>query len=396
MKIIDEWVDKWGYIFRSLIKKTQKISFDLSGGFESRILLPILLNSGIDINHIIINTNKHENSTDNDSNIVNNISSKYGFQIDNLKINNKVIKRSSKDSLSSTIYTKLGFHKEFYLKDKFFQKPLFLLSGCGVEDIIGSPGYPINEYLNRLSTRNIKNNKEKLFNSSINLLNRSVDFLRNERILNNDYEIANILYSKILGRNHFGKTALESFISNIYMIQPLMDPDIRKIKYNMNRNTTHDLLAYILIRFSPDLINYPFNGNRSLSPESIKRAKKLERNLPTYIRRYDYNDHFFIDDNRNSPEIYKNDKNNAEEYLKEFFKSNKYFEILNKLYDKNIYNFAKKYSNISNSFPLRHEYALLSIVVAIEYISINEKCLKKSVKHNCFLKRDKILNQIIN
>ena len=49
-----------------LIKKTQKISFDLSGGFESRILLPILLNSGIDINHIIINTNKHENSLDND------------------------------------------------------------------------------------------------------------------------------------------------------------------------------------------------------------------------------------------------------------------------------------------------------------------------------------------
>ena len=47
--------DKWEYIFRSLIKQTQKISFDLSAGFESGIILPILLNSGIYINHIIIN-----------------------------------------------------------------------------------------------------------------------------------------------------------------------------------------------------------------------------------------------------------------------------------------------------------------------------------------------------
>ena len=87
-----------------------------------------------------------------------------------------------------------------------------------------------------------------------------------------------------------------------------MDPDIRKIKYNMNRNTTHDLLAYTFIRFSPDLINYPFNKNRSLSPESIKRAKKLERNLSTYKRRYDYNDNILIDNNRKSPVIYMNDK----------------------------------------------------------------------------------------
>lgn len=60
LKILDEWMDKWGYIFRSLLKKTDNISFDLSGGFDSRILLSILLNSGIEMNNLIINTYKNK------------------------------------------------------------------------------------------------------------------------------------------------------------------------------------------------------------------------------------------------------------------------------------------------------------------------------------------------
>ena len=38
LKIIDKWADKWGYIIRSLKKKTNNISLDLSGGFDTRAL----------------------------------------------------------------------------------------------------------------------------------------------------------------------------------------------------------------------------------------------------------------------------------------------------------------------------------------------------------------------
>jgi hypothetical protein len=55
LKLIDKWVDKWGYIFRSLKKQTNNIMMDLSGGFDSRTVLAILLNSGINMNEILIN-----------------------------------------------------------------------------------------------------------------------------------------------------------------------------------------------------------------------------------------------------------------------------------------------------------------------------------------------------
>ena len=56
LKIIDEWVDKWTYIIRSLKKETNNIYFDLTGGFDSRAVLSIFLNTGIDANDMSFNT----------------------------------------------------------------------------------------------------------------------------------------------------------------------------------------------------------------------------------------------------------------------------------------------------------------------------------------------------
>ena len=58
-----------------------------------------------------------------------------------------------------------------------------------------------------------------------------------------------------------------------------MDPDIKKIKFNINGNLSHDLIAYIYIRFAHELINFPFQGNRTLNSESITKASQLNKNF---------------------------------------------------------------------------------------------------------------------
>ena len=77
LKIIDKWVDKWGYIFRSLKKKTDNISLDLSGGFDTRTVLSVLSNSGIDLNQILIRSiSRKAHTYEEDFLIAHNISSK--------------------------------------------------------------------------------------------------------------------------------------------------------------------------------------------------------------------------------------------------------------------------------------------------------------------------------
>ena len=373
IKIIDKWMDKWGYIIRSLKKQTDNIIFDLSGGFDTRALLTILLNSGINLEDILINSSKDkEHGHDEDLNIAKNISSKLGFKINNLNLYKNTTKWSLEDTIICTIYSKLGFHKEFYLKKEFHNNPLFSFSGSGGEDLRGYPGYPIKKYIETIFYRDIPNHKEEFLNSSIMLLNKSVNLLKKEKIFNNDYEISNCLYSKAVGKNHFGKAALEAYIANIYFIQPLMDPEIKKIKYDINGELSHDFIAYIYIRFFRELINFPFQGNRTLNSESIKKAINLNNKYKPYEKKMNYNSKFYIDISRNISACNKKDNLNGYEYLKQLFNSAKFINLIKTKYDNKVYNWARGYSHISKYFPLRHEYGLLAIAITIGNLMFNK------------------------
>ena len=139
-------INGW-YIFQSLKNQTDNTYFDLSGGFDTRTLLAILLNFGIKIDELniySIKNNKHEH--DIDYKIAREIAATYGFKLNNFHFDNNSIEWSLKDSLYDTFYSKLGFHKEFYFKKYFFNKPRFSFSGSGGESLRGTPNSPIQKF----------------------------------------------------------------------------------------------------------------------------------------------------------------------------------------------------------------------------------------------------------
>ena len=370
LKIIDKWVDKWSYILRSLKKQTNNISSDLTGGFDTRTVLSILLNSGIDLNEILIySINNTIHNHEEDFKIANNISLKFGFKLNNMILDNNGTKLSTKDSLFCTIYSKLGFHKEFYSPTKFLSKPRFVISGKGGEIIRGYPGYPIKKYMKKIS----KSFNKDFYDSSMRICNRSLTLLKKKKTYYNDFEISADFYSKGRTRHHYGKSSLEGFLVNSYSVQPLIDPDIKQIKFEINEKSLQDLIAYIYVRFAHDLINFPFEGKRELNPESIIKAEKLNKKFRPYRVKSDYNENFYIDIERKSPILPSNDNKNVNEYLRELFKTSKFINIINRLYDNNVYNWAKEYSKKSNYYPLRHGYALFAIAKTLEDLSLNER-----------------------
>ena len=395
LNIIDKWVNKWGYILRSLKKQTDNISCDLSGGFDTRTVLSVLLNSGIDLNKILIKSSKdkkHVHAEDFD--IASNISSKLGFKLNNLNFGNTGTILSIKDSLSCTMYSKLGFHKEFYFKTIFYDNPRFSFTGNGGEDLRGSPGCPIKNYSDKVSFQEIPGHSKEFYYSSKNLINRSVEFLKQKKNYSNDFEISYDLYSNIVDKNHFGRSALEAFMSNVYIIQPLMDPEIKKIKFKLNNSSPHDLIAYIYTRFANDLVYFPFQGKRILNIDSIRKAKKLNSKLLPFMRKSDYNKMFFVDFKRKSPVMQIKENNNINEVLTQLFESSDFYNLTTKAYDKNIYNWSKDYIKKTNYHPLKHQFALLAVAVTSGLISVNEEIMRKKSKKN--IKNElKILNYII-
>ena len=59
---MDRQVEFWGNLFRNLAQRTNRISADLTGGFDTRIHFVPLLNSGIDLNRIRINSKQHDSN----------------------------------------------------------------------------------------------------------------------------------------------------------------------------------------------------------------------------------------------------------------------------------------------------------------------------------------------
>lgn len=372
LKIIDNWVDKWGYIFRSLKKKTDNIIMDLSGGFDTRAVLSVLYNSGIDLNSILIHSiNKKVHTLEEDFKIATNISSKLGFKLNNKILDNEGTIFDSKTSLYTSMYIRLGFHKDLFFSNKFLKKPKFLFSGGWGEILRGFPNMPIQEYIEaKCSIEKNINNYEKFYNSSKRLLTRSVNRLKKERKYNDNYELSIDLFLKGEGTNHFGKACVESFISNLYKLEPLADPDIKKLKIsNNNERAYNDLIAYIYTRFCGELINVPFDSKRILNNDSIKMAKRMNnKNLPYKIKS-DYNENFYIDDTRESPIYPSVNESKYNNYLQKIYLSKHFISNINKIYNNNVYNWAKNHMEKSNYRPLRHFNSLFAISIIFRYLS---------------------------
>lgn len=379
LKLIDKWVDRWGYIIRSLNKKTNSISMDLSGGFDTRTTFSVLYNSGIDLNNIYIKSFTDSLHTHiEDFKIATNISSKFGFKLNQNQLDDSCIIWDLKNSLDCTMYTKLGFHKQYYFKTKFFNKPRFYFNGAWGEMLRGYPNIKIKNYIENIISKAeiIKGSENEFYNSSKRFINRSINMIKNEKQNNSDYELSMKLFLRSLGIYHFGKASIESFIANIYQLPPLADPDLKKLNMNFNEQTYHDLIAYIYVRFAYDLIYISFDSKRYLNKASIEKAEELNKKIPPYKIKSDYNKNFYIDNERKFPLFSSKKEPNPKSYLKRIFEDKKYFFNFNKIYNNNVYDFAVKYSQRTKYFPLSHEYGLLAIAKILDYLSLNEIKLK--------------------
>ena len=141
MDFLDSWFYKWTEIIRTIKSKTNNIVTDLSGGFDSRMVLALFLNAGIDLNKIKINSiNDDKHCHAEDYRIASEIARHFEFALNNNVLKTYPQKFTELDTvINNSFYVKLGFHKEMYFKYGRNILPLFRFSGSGGECIRGYP-----------------------------------------------------------------------------------------------------------------------------------------------------------------------------------------------------------------------------------------------------------------
>lgn len=372
--ILDSWYYRWVELIRSIKSKTNNLSFDLSGGMDSRIIAALWLTANIDLSKVRIKShmdNLHVHKEDY------HIASKIGDAFD-FELNNPSFSYTNdyfKDILTPidiSFYTKLGFHKQMYYKFYKSSEKVYTITGDGGECIRGYPNQSFNDYLNYIIR--YCHNQDSLINSTTDVVKRAWSKLINKRHLNEDSErLSNIHYREVRSRHHFGKASVESYFANWITLTPLLDPDLYKLNFSeLSCKDPSLLFALIFVRYCPELLEFEFEGGRRIASDTIEYAKKLNEKYQFIPKEYD-----FIA----GPQINKvNDincsslsKDDLEEMLMKVYFSDLFENEFNDLFSKIDYTTISNIIEKQKFHPLRHVFAAISSIFVKNLISMKNK-----------------------
>lgn len=388
MQVLDNWFKRQTTIIRNVAAKTNQIIADLSGGFDSRMTFLLLLMSGIDLNKIRIHsaTDKLHCHAE-DYEIASSIADYFGFKLNNSEWSNQAVPYNFSDIVNISFYTKITFHKEMYFKHRKYAMKKYRIAGSGGESIRSYWNDLANDYLKKEADRANRYSKtiaKEMSSSITQIISNAYKVIQEKYKIedSNSVDYSWHLYQETRCRSHFGKAMVESFFSNEYGLGPLIDPDLWKIKRHTAECLDNNLLiALIFTRYCPKLLDFKFEGGRSISQDTVRFAQEINKKFPIDKSIFDktLRDDFNIEVNDQSiiDTLNSNEKRSdvqwglPDKYLKRVFDSNSFRNLFCTYFDDEIYRFAGLWFSRNNYFPMRHCYAVIGLTKVIEDITVS-------------------------
>lgn len=376
---LDKWFFKYIKLINSLKKENYKIKCDLSGGFDTRLTILLVLCSNIDLSNIRIHSLDDQNICHpEDFEIATQISKKFNF-----KLNKPIKYNRTKLDITSTIknsfYAKLGFHKEMYFQYYKNDEPIITLSGNGGENLRNYYDVPAPDFIKRYENSAKNRWSDEFREPTRNILNRTFKELEKNypENIKKSNDIPRLLYRDIRTRIHFGKQTAERFFGNDLHINPLIDSNLYKITVNDDYCDDYMLLvALIFVRYCPELLEFKFEGNRKIKKSTIEYAKKINNKYPL---------------ERKSAKI--PDGLAPNDYLQNIFESEKFKNKYLEYYEPEIYDKIIEDIQVRKHFPLTNVYPAISIMKIQDYCK-ESKNSKKEFDSNNSVKKS--LQELVN
>lgn len=372
IKILDDWFNKWIKIVRSIKSKTNNIQFSLSGGFDSRMVVSIMLSANIDLNKVnvySINSKNHTHAED--YVIATEIANDLGFELNkDVFSKGKQFFKEIETPLKTSNYLKLGFHNQMNYRYFRYEEPVYYFSGGAGETTRSYFDRTPSELIEYFSERT-KRVERSFIPALENNLKYTFNELKKEFNITDEEskELPDRLFSEIRSCLHFGKLSLEDYFSNRILLMPLLDPDLHKLKLTTNDcDDKSILMALIFLRYYPKLLEFRIQGDRTIDEGTMNYVKKLCDMYPYKPEEYEYISGPDLDLNE-----YENKKgvtpHDLRKYFKNIFYSRDFEHEFKKHLPLNLYNHIADTIETRTYFPLSDIYpslATLKVINAVE------------------------------
>ncbi len=287
-RALDEWYERWVSLLRNLASQGYPIYSDLSGGLDTRIIISMLINAGIDLNSVCVLSHKKINlaKDKDDYRIASEIAHDYGFSLNRDPYD--AVSVGTIDPLDSFSNCRLcSYGKTITNKYGLTQyiEPVVFLKGL-------SSSIKGNTWEGKVSVayRQYTDNYRELFKGIpyfFHFSSRKADrYIKSQigLILKNcrfhDDRDASIIFQKLIAERLDCGKALDWLANNHMVLSPFIDPEL--VKFDYNRGDRRDMLflsLMILDRYCPKLLNYEIQG-RKIKPETLEQLRVLNGKYP--------------------------------------------------------------------------------------------------------------------
>lgn len=391
MEILDGWLRKWKALFTNIRRETSNFQVDLSGGFDTRMAFSLLLGTGIDPNGIRVYSSEDMLHTHKeDYEIASAIARHYQFTLNREDIiSQNKIPNTMEDIIDISFYTKLCAHKQMYYSRWHHPTPLYYIAGSGGECVRGYWAMTPEEFIEK-SVKRCRKYPESIAPVLADAVRETLErsfrqiqekFTRLGRPIKQEDMTLN-LGRETQCRSHFGKNTVESYLRGAYKLNPLLDPELHRLRlYDDVCQDTHLLMAVILARYAPDLLKFGFDGNRGLAARTVVYATELCRRYP-FADRVESGDRFnpvTPPDNRDYGEIIPLEE--VREYVDRLFRLPENADGFSELFGRKTFAYICRDMAEQSYFALQNAYAILGISKILRDVRCSRDLINPTFAH---------------
>lgn len=375
MAVIDAWFSRWTGVIRQLKHDTNNISVDLSGGMDSRITMLLFLGANIDLSEVRVNSatnNLHGHAED--YAIASAIAEKYGFSLNQGKMQTFPQPFTERTTLRCSFLTKLGSHKQMYWERAYRRQVEYHFTGQGGETRRGYWHEPLDRWLRDMMAPARTFQTADVAAGVRRVLQRSIDKIHSmECFRGGDDCLGERIYAEARTRQHYGKESVESFLANTMKLMPLPDHYLRKI--DLLPYQDHQILYCVLMqRYAPGLLSFPIEGGRKFSEETIERAAQIVKRYPFHHPWENAPKVSFVGKTQKISEPTPVGVNQPDAYLLHVFHSGRTKALFEQSFSAELYERAAEYARREKYFPLTQVYVVLALVRALEDAALSRQC----------------------
>ncbi len=382
MAALDTWYNKWIDIIRFLKENTENLSVDLSGGFDTRMLLALMLGSDIDLSTIkVFSRTDKKHTHEEDFEIASQLADYYGFELNKPLDTSPEFFSQLRTPINISFYVKLGFHRQMYYKLNLYNKPTVSITGGGGGSVRGFWLMDPEEFIEdtkksiKVCSSYFEEPAERLIRESYEIIKQKYGITDNS----SEYIPLNI-FRDIRSRSHVGRAYVGNYLVNAITLTPLVDPDIHQLRLTTDECRDNQLLlTVILTRFAPKLLDFKFDSGRSINPETIKYAKNLNEKYPfkpqkrPLISKTTGKLNIPVKKIPTTSQKVKVRREDCERYMRDVFITKSFKHSFEKYYPSQMYDFILNMLKGKDFFPLADVYTAMAPMKIIEDVEYSQQ-----------------------